>query len=91
MHQQKEIVELVGKIAKKYGLTYYQVENAIYARFEIARENMKKSELFVDKKYVNVRLYKFCMFYISKFTRRTIEKNYAKHLENKEKNNNNLI
>ena len=88
MHQQKEINDLIYKIAKKYNLSYLQVENAIYARFDIARESMKKSDPYVAKKYVNVRLYKFCMFYISHHTRKSITKAYDIHLSRlKEENN----
>jgi hypothetical protein len=88
MHQQKEINDIIYKIAKKYNISYLQAENAIYARFDIARESMKKSDPFITKKYVNIRLYKFCMFYISHHTRKSINKAYAIHLENLKLENN---
>ena len=81
MHSQKEVNNLIYSIAKKYNISYIQAENAIYARFEIVRESMKKSDPFIAKKYVNVRLYKFCMFYISHHTRKSINHAYELHLD----------
>jgi hypothetical protein len=80
MHGQREVVEDISKIAKKYGVSYYQAENAIYARFEAAKEAKKKEDPF-EGRFVNVRLYKFVMIYIPHIVRKKIANSFKRHLE----------